>query len=485
MVESMIQNKRLLLIAPPFYQLYKETFTSNLYPLSLGYLASSVKKYTLWDVLVYNSDFSPEREPFDIEYFRGEGFSAYTGRLNDPCAEPWRKIKRLIADYRPSVLGISIKSPGIASALMVAKIARETDERIQIIAGGPHATIMKEKMFPEPLIDIIFMGEGEKRLPEILLCLENRGDLKHIKGIVYKKGGENHINPPATHIRNLDLLPFPFEHASSVLYDYHKYTDDCFGHIMATRGCIYNCSFCSSRTIWGRKVRFRSPENIIQEILMLKENHIESIHFEDDTFGVTPEYLKALTKEIVNNIPGLKWSCEIHVNLVTDANLELMKKSGCRLVKMGIESGNNQILKSIKKGFTIETAIKKCEMIKQYQMDLEVFFMAGFPEETEETMEDTYRAMEEIDCNKVIYSIFTPYSGTEAFACCSEKGRIPKDYNPALYNHQSPLNCFCGIHPERFKELSSRMEKLAGKKNGAYRRYQKNVYRKLQEAKKS
>ena len=157
-----------------------------------------------------------------------------------------------------------------------------------------------------------------------------------------------------------------------------------------------------------------------------------------------------------------------------------MKKAGCTLVKMGIESGNNRILKTINKGFTIEKALEKCELIKKHGLNLEVFFMAGFPEETEKTINDTYRAIKSINCNKVIYSIFTPYKGTKAFNYCLEKGLIPEYYNPVFYNHQSPLNCFTeNITPERFKELSARIEKLVSEKNKKYREKKMNLYSNL------
>ena len=170
-------------------------------------------------------------------------------------------------------------------------MAKEINKNIKIIIGGPHAAITKEKLLTNPLIDIVVPGEGEKVLSQILFSIENRGDLCNIKGIIYRKNKGSIINPPAPPIKNLDLLSFPSQYASQVLYSYKKHTPDSFSHIMAIRGCIYNCSFCSSPYIWGN-VRFRSPENITQEILKLREENINFIHFEDDTFGVNNKYLK-------------------------------------------------------------------------------------------------------------------------------------------------------------------------------------------------
>ena len=470
-----MREKKILLIDPPFYRLYKDTYSSNIYPLSLGYLAASVKKQTDWEVMVYNSDFSPVREPFHIQYLKGDGFCNYLKNLKDPSAESWRKIRKLVRDYRPSVVGIPAKSPTFASVIMTAKTVKDMDKDICVIAGGPHVTVMKEKILKEKAIDICVIGEGEQILVDLLLSLEGKFSVKHIKGIIYRDNDSIIINRPQLQIKNLDSLPFPVEYAPEVLYSYEKHRGDSFSHIMASRGCPYNCFFCSSRYIWGNEVRFRSIENILKEISAIREKNINFIHFDDDTFGV--KNLKALTKAIKENMPELNWSCEIHVNLVTEENLQYMKKAGCNRIKTGIESGNNDILKAIRKDFTIEKALKACKLIKQYGMEVETFFMTGFPQETEKTMKDTLRVIEEIDSDKIIYSIFTPCEGTESFDYCSRRGLIPEDYDPSIYNHQSPVNCFCEhITSEKFREISCEIETIVAEKNSLYRQRKSDIY---------
>jgi hypothetical protein len=194
------------------------------------------------------------------------------------------------------------------------------------------------------------------------------------------------------------------------------------------------------------------------------------IHFDDDTFGVSSEYLTALTGEIEKQCPGLRWSCETHVRLVSRENLRAMKAAGCAMIQLGIESGNNRILKLMRKGFSIEEAESACAMIRKHGIGLETFFMAGFPHETEESIRDTLRAMERIECDKVIYSVFTPYPGTEAFVFCREKGLIGEDFDLSRHCHQSPVNAFCSdLAPGRFRELASELERVVSEKNRANR----------------
>jgi len=169
---------------------------------------------------------------------------------------------------------------------------------------------------------------------------------------------------------------------------------------------------------------------------------------------------------LIKYSPGIKWSCEFHVNLVDEDTISLMKKAGCFLIQIGIESGNNEILKEMRKNITIEQALAAARIIKKYGIQLQAFFMIGFPHETEQSLNDTVTAMKKINCDALTYSIFTPYPGTEAFEFCKNSGQISEDYDVSLYNHQSPFCSFCiNISPEKFRLLASKIEKMVDKRN--------------------
>jgi hypothetical protein len=168
--------------------------------------------------------------------------------------------------------------------------------------------------------------------------------------------------------------------------------------------------------------------------------------------------------------PGLKWSCEFHAKLVDEQTISLMKKAGCYLMQVGIESGSDEMLRKMRKHITIEEALAACRVIRQHGIGLQAFFMVGFPEETEDTLSETVAAMKKTRCDQLTYSIFTPYPGTEAFEFCREKGLIGDDYDASLYNHQCPANCFCmNITPQRFRTLVSKLEKRVDKRNSLNR----------------
>jgi radical SAM superfamily enzyme YgiQ (UPF0313 family) len=461
-----LPKKRILFIEPPFYRLFKDTYSLSRYPLSLGYLAAVVRQKTDWDVMVYNADFFYRCESLEVSYLAGAGFDNYLNNLKNMSAAIWQEVKAVISEYRPTAVGISAKSQNFASACMVAKLVKEIDRNIMVITGGPHPSMVGREVLECAAIDLAVKGEGEITIIELLNAIESGASLDSIKGLIYRKDGLAVENLPREFIKDLDSLPFPYTYAKELLKDYDKYPKAAFGYILATRGCPYNCFFCGSRNIWSRRVRFRSPENVVKEIKALQREGLRLFYFVDDNFGVNKQYIGDLCNAIINYCLGIKWNCEFHVNLVKDEAISLMKKAGCFLIQIGIESGNNEILRKMRKNITIEEAYEAARTIKRYGIQLQAFFIIGFPQETEQSLNDTVRAMKEIDCDVLAYSIFTPYPGTEAFRFCKENGSIREDYDVSLYNLQSPESYFCmHIPKDRFRVLASKIERMVDRKN--------------------
>lgn len=460
------RENKILLIEPPFYTLYKSTYSLSRFPLSLAYLSGMILNKTDWDVMVYNADFSTNSEYIENHYLTGEGFENYLRNLENHSGRVWREVKKTIEEYNPSVVGITAKSQNFASTCIVAKLAKEVNEDILVLAGGPHPSMVQRDVLECPHIDVSVKGEGELTIVELLNAVENKNGFEGVKGAFFKRNGEIIENPQREFIKDLDGFTFPHTVAPRVLKDFEKYPITGFKSILAIRGCPYNCFFCGSRQIWSRKTRFRSPGNIVEEIKGILDMGNKSVHFEDDTFGVNKRYIKDLCRTISEHLPDVKWSCEMHVHLVDDEIISLMKKSGCYSVAIGIESGNNKILNDIRKRITVEEAIEACKTVKRHGLYLAAFFIVGFPQETEQTLKDTVCAMKMVDYDQIIYSIFTPYPGTEAFDYCKENGLLDDSYDVSLYNHQSPKNHFClNIPKERLRELLSDIEKMIDRRN--------------------
>lgn len=271
-------------------------------------------------------------------------------------------------------------------------------------------------------------------------------------------------------MNDIDTLPFLHESAPRTLRDYDKYPGETFQHLFATRACPYNCYFCGSRNIWGRTTRWRSAENVGQEIAAIRKLGLRHIHFDDDTFGVNPKYILELCDAINRHAPGTTWSCELHTKLCRQDTLRAMAASGCTGVQVGIESGSNWMLKQIRKNTRIEESLAACQRLRNHDIFLSTFFIIGFPRETEQTLAETVKAMKKVKADRIIYSIFTPYPGTETFKDCKALGLIDDNFDISRFNHQSPENCFVAHIPKpRFRQLARRIERMIDRRNAMIR----------------
>lgn len=421
---------------------------------------------TDWNVKVYNADFYPYNGTFNLEYLLSEGFQNYLSNLRNTDAKIWHEIRDKLHSQNPDVIGITAKTQNFGAVRIVARIAKELNPRVKLIVGGPHASMAREQLLECSDIDIVAFGEGEDTLVELLSAIKNGDSLNGIAGTIARENGEIIINPARPLIENLDELVFPHQFADKILIDYEQYPKWAFAGIFATRGCPFGCTFCGSKNIWSRKARFRSAQNVANEVKLLQELGVKEFRFDDDTFGISRKYITELCGSIKAVVPGMNWHSEIHTNLVDDETIGMMRDAGCSLIQIGIESGSNKMLKIIKKGCTIESSLEACKTIKKHGIQLQTFFIVGFPDETEETLLETKQAIEKVEADYLIYSIFTPYPGTEDFDKCKEYGLVDDDFDVTVFNHQSPENCFCkNIDPVRFRELISEIEKMVDKMN--------------------
>jgi radical SAM superfamily enzyme YgiQ (UPF0313 family) len=455
----------ILLVNPPYYRLFKSTYAYNKYPLSLGYLAGAIKKATDWDVTVYNADFACRSETWTVSYLSGTGFSNYRRNLRDPLFGVWKEVESVITESKPAVIGIYSCSANCVSASITAGIAKKIDRQVIVVVGGPHPTSVGREVLNDPNIDIIVKGEGEQTIVELLEKIGNNEPFDTVRGIIYKTGGQIVENANRELVKDLDSLCFPHIYAREVLRDYKKYPVSAFSTIIATRGCPYNCFFCGSRSVFGRKTRFRSVENVTSEIQSLQKMGIRWVAFLDDSFGLNKQYTRELCTALMKRCSKIQWECESRVDLIDEETIALMKRAGCREIHLGVESGNNQILEDMRKEITVEEAFSAAQIIRKHGLRLRANFLVGFPTETEQTLRDTFRTMKKFK-DMMAYSIFTPYPGTEAFEYCQKMGLVKSNDDVSLYNHQSPENFFClNLDRERFKEITSEMEGYVDRQN--------------------
>jgi len=410
---------RVLFLLPPFERLmgYKRFYT---HPglLSLAAVAKSASH----DVLVYDADYS-----FDsgISYNSIEilnHYDEYLSEFQNFSSEVWCEVKEVITDFTPDFVGISVLSVTQDSARKIAKIAKEVNSAIEIIVGGPHATLVPNDF--ADYADYIIQGEGENIINEVLAHKVDKGIIR------------------AERVNDLDSLPLP---AINLLYNVDKYEKRDLSMVMSSRGCYYNCKFCNSYSLWNRVVKRKSVNRFLEEIELLKNKYgVDDFFISDDSFGTDKKWLQEFCSSITKL--DVKWRCLDRINHVDKDNISMMRAAGCWNIKYGIESGSQKMLDNVNKSINVEDVYKADSILKELNMNWSAYFMIGFPGETEEDILKTQKMIQYISANDVTLSIFTPYPGTELF-----KGKI-SDYK--RYSHHSPFNNFTGvISDERFHEL--------------------------------
>ena len=288
------RNPTVLLIAPPFYRLFENSFSLSLNPLALGYLGGTIERHTEWNVRTYNADFYPKGTPIKLERLLGQGYRNYLENLKSPHGKVWQEIERRIKECQPQVVGITSTSQQFGSSKIVAGIAKRVSPRTVVVLGGPHASMVGAQVLECTDIDVVVRGEGEATMVEILLALERGEPLAGIPGTVSLRNNRISASSKRQLLDDLDSLCFPQESAPRILLDYELYPTSSFGRIFSTRGCPFGCSFCGSRQVWSRRVRHRSIASVVAEVEILLARGISEIRFDDDTFGVS----KARIREI-------------------------------------------------------------------------------------------------------------------------------------------------------------------------------------------
>lgn len=402
---------RILLISPPFYRLMGSHY--NGLQLGLAYLGAVLKEKG-HTVGLYNADYMPQDwYPDQAAIFHG--FEQYKQAL-EPSAPIWTEIQAVIADFKPDLVGISLYTGAWQSALNIIKIVRELNPATKIAVGGPHPTLDLQgtaSLIKEGLVDYVVAGEGEEEIVRLVQNLHLATDM-----VV------------ADRIQDLDSLPFPLR--NGFVHD-AKFMD--LGNIVSGRGCPHGCTYCASPAIWKRRVILRSVNNVIAEIRQMVDSGIKLIRFCDDTFNIKIDRAIQLCKELAPL--KIEWVCDARGDNLNSELLGIMKESGCRRIKIGVESGSDRILKSIKKGFTVEQIKSGVELIHESGIPLTVYFMCGFPMETDGDVQQTLELAKWMDADYYSISVFTPYFGTEEYKVAESAGRVNHNTKWETFYHQS------------------------------------------------
>ena len=366
-----------------------------------------------------------------------------------------KDVERELRGFYPDIVGITSTTPSIYEAYRVAEAAKRVREDCTVVLGGPHATFMSRRTMEEcGYVDVVVKGEGEETTKELVEAIGRGIPLNRVKGITFRGENEMIDTDPRPFIKNIDDIPFPSRDLLPMsLYEFNgvRYTT-----MLTSRGCPFKCSFCSSSRLFGGYWRGRSPENVLREMKIIYEDYsVRNIEFLDDTFTLNQERAEKICDGIIEQGWDISWGASSRVDALSRKLVEKMKKAGCWILFLGIESGSQRILDAMRKGITIEQAKKAVSMVKEAGIRVLGSFIIGFPQDTLETIRETIKFAKRLNLDYAQFSILTPYPGTPLFDYVKGSNMLlTEDWS--RYTATEPIIRIEGLSKEDVKALFRR-----------------------------
>ena len=413
-------------------------------------------------------------QPLDIAYVAALLERQHKVCIIDVPTEGWRNLEEIdgkryrlgltnketsarIKQWSPDLVVITVPFSGWSkTAFDAASAAKSIDKDIITVLIGLHPSARPADCLMHPNIDFVVIGEQEQTVFELAGVLEQGKveDLKKVRGIAFVKNGETIITPPRPAIQNLDSLPFPARHLLPMEAYFAAVKENPLrGEIrkpwaimITSRGCPYNCVFCTVHTVMGKKWRARSPENVVDEIEQLVYTyHIKQIDFLDDNMTLDKKRMETICDLIVKRGLEIEWYTPSGVRADTlDENLlTKMKESGCKKIRVAPESGVQRVVDQIiKKNLSLKEVEKAVVLSKKVGIKVGCFFVIGLIGETKKDIEETINyayKLRRLGADGFIFSIATPQYGTELYEQAKRGGFLRDGFSDEALSAAEPL----------------------------------------------
>lgn len=461
------ENKlRILFINPPYSRFLGEK--STIFPMSFGSMATILSRDG-YNAGIYDAN-------FDLRYLSNRKPTSYYSEfrtqdrirlaINDDNHEVWKECRKVIKRFHPDVVALTAMTSKFPMVARLAEISKEIFPEVPVIAGGHHASIFGRELLENRNFDFIVVGEGERTVRELIQAIaRNSRDFSGIKGLVYRaENGQIITTSQRPLIENLDELPI----ADRDLIINPGYPPE--NNIIISRGCPFNCHYCGAKTIWTRKVRRRSIDNIVSEIeYLFSRNKSRAVTFWDDSFTCNRKFISELLPEL-RKFKGLSFSCITRLDLIDAELLAEMKAAGCSQILFGIESGSDRVLQLIDKKLTVEQIKKQTALVDEAGIAWLGFFLIGYPGERQEDIVKTVAFMKELNASWSEINIFNPLPGTKIWDELEAQGVVSSRMDFSRNSQVSTENCFVeDMRVEEFRELAL----------SAAKEFDRNNYRQL------
>ncbi len=366
---------------------------------------------------------------------KGVHVDLYDERMDGPD----RLVELLRNNYDlVGVTSFSYSLPHVYS--LIDRIKLHT--KAPVVIGGPHVSVSHLKVMKDTAVDFAIKNEGEFTSLELLEAMKSpKPDFAAVQGLLWRKGSEAIENEERTLIQNLEDMPYPdYESFGLERYPCAKVKAI---PLITQRGCPYKCTFCSVPLTMGGGFRSRSAQDSVKEIAHWYNKGWRHFQINDDVFNLNPQRVMDICRLILERKLDITWELwnGMRVNGVTEELLDLMKRSGCRLVNFGCESGSPRVLKVIKKGLNKDMVTKAVTLTHKAGIPCSVGFIAGHPTETYEEAKESLKYAKSLPANFINFNNATPYPGTELFDFVRDHARllVPNYLTDMSYNSKYPI----------------------------------------------
>ncbi|MHC4213285.1 MAG: B12-binding domain-containing radical SAM protein [Planctomycetota bacterium] len=340
------------------------------------------------------------------------------------------ELGQKVSEIEPDLLVIQLEHINISVACRAAQITKELTGCKVVFVGTLVTAIPKESLEKYSICDYVLRGEWDYTVSELADCLFDNDDTRMTNGLCRRNNGQIQINDKAPLVQDLDALPFP----AYDLLDLSKFYESVFTHFPAataitSRGCPFECVYCVfPNTIYSHKYRYQSPERVLAEAMYLQnEFGVKQIRYDDDTFEINKQRVFDICRLFTENDVKLKWIIQSRPSLMTEEMAKALKKAGCVMVLYGVESGDDEILKKIKKNTTTSEIERGVRIVKKYGLDVLNCVMIGFYWDSPETIKRTIDFAFKLNAEFTQFSIATPLPGTEYYELLKSSGYMVSD----------------------------------------------------------
>lgn len=334
------------------------------------------------------------------------------------------KLQHVLQRGAYDVVALPVYTPTADYAFQTAKLVKEALPDSIVVMGNIHVTTLPELSMEQcPELDFVIRHEAEFALDEFLSALANGDhDWSAIPGLVYRSNGKVVVNPQRPFVSDLDQMPLGF-YAN---LDLSRYVPHPTQYVvlpnypfLTQRGCPYSCSYCEASLILGKKVRFYSPQRVVEELKILKyEKGARGIYFQDSTFTISRKYIVELMNLLIEADLGLLWSCNTRADRVDPELLDLMYRAGGRHIILGIESANQASLDLVQKGTTVEKQTQGVKWIREAGFNYSTSFIICLPGEDEQMVRNTIDYAKELGAQTATFYLPVPFPGSKLYESC-------------------------------------------------------------------